>query len=122
MTEERSTIEEKVEEYLTPEELSRRIKISVGTIRNWVSQGKFKPGFHYVKAGSRLRFIWSRIEKDWLCGGSGETLCLDNENRSRIKVPTFSRISSFRSEGRELYKGGLNKNGRRSWVNDTKQQ
>lgn len=58
--------ENRQEEYLTPEELSQRIKLSVGTIRNFVSKKRFRRGFHYVKPARKLLFVWSRIEKDWL--------------------------------------------------------
>jgi hypothetical protein len=55
-----------VEEYLTTKELSTRIKLAVGTIRNMVYHGQFKLRIHYVKAGPRkLLFLWSGIES-WL--------------------------------------------------------
>lgn len=42
-----------IDEYLTTKELSARIKLTPGTIRNMVSHGQFKVGIHYVKAGPR---------------------------------------------------------------------
>jgi hypothetical protein len=57
-----------LDEYLTTNELSARIKLTPGTIRNMVCRGDFKLGVHYVKAGPRkLLFLWSAIER-WLHG------------------------------------------------------
>jgi hypothetical protein len=59
-----------MEEYLTTEELSDRIKLAPGTIRNMVYRGQFKLGIHYVKTGPRkLLFLWSGIA-DFLHGGT----------------------------------------------------
>jgi hypothetical protein len=63
-----------VEEYLTTRQLSDRISLAPGTIRNRVYKGDFKKGVHYVKAGPRkLLFIWSGIER-WLHGGSASEI------------------------------------------------
>jgi hypothetical protein len=59
-----------MEEYLTTQELSERIKLTPGTIRNMVCRGDFESGVHYVKAGRRkLLFLWSGIT-DFLHGGT----------------------------------------------------
>ena len=59
-----------MEEYLTTTELSERIKMKPGTIRNLVWKGDLKINTHYFKPTPRkLLFIWSRVEK-WLHGGS----------------------------------------------------
>lgn len=59
-----------MDEYLTTKELSARIKLTPGTIRNMVCRGQFKIGIHYVKAGPRkLLFLWSGIA-DFLHGGT----------------------------------------------------
>jgi hypothetical protein len=59
-------MEDDLDEYLTTKELSARIKLTPGTIRNMVWRGDFKPGVHYVKAGRRkLLFLWSGISA-WL--------------------------------------------------------
>ena len=56
------------EEYLTTKELSARIKIAQGTLRNYVSQQKFQENVHYIKPSKRkLLFLWSAIEL-WLHG------------------------------------------------------
>jgi hypothetical protein len=73
-----------MEEYLTAKELSKRIKMADGTIRNLVCKGVFIKGRHYVKPTPRkLLFIWSGIEA-WLhstsdcrsamAGGNGNCL------------------------------------------------
>jgi len=55
-----------MEEYLTTNELSSRIKMSPGTIRNLIWQKRFLENIHYVKPTSRkLLFIWSAVEA-WL--------------------------------------------------------
>ena len=57
-----------MDDYLTTAELSNRIKMSPGTIRNLVWKQTFKKNIHYVKPSSRkLLFIWSAVEK-WLYG------------------------------------------------------
>lgn len=56
----------KDEEYLTTEELSQRIKMAPGTIRNLVWKKILKEGIHYVKPSARkLLFVWSKIVQ-WL--------------------------------------------------------
>ena len=55
-----------MEEYLTTNELSRRIKMAPGTIRNLVWQNRLLENIHYVKPTPRkLLFLWSRVEH-WL--------------------------------------------------------
>ena len=55
-----------MEEYLIITELSSRIKMTPGTIRNLVWKGEFVENVHYVKPTSRkLLFVWSAIEA-WL--------------------------------------------------------
>jgi hypothetical protein len=61
-----------MEEYLTTEELSTRIKMAPGTLRNLVSRNELQVNIHYVKPTSRkLLFVWSAIEK-WLYGKSAD--------------------------------------------------
>lgn len=60
----------KHEEYIDVKELSRRIKMAPGTIRNMVSKGDLVCNVHYVKPTARkVLFIWSGIES-WLYGSS----------------------------------------------------
>jgi hypothetical protein len=58
-----------MEEYFTTEQLSKRIHMSPGTIRNLVWMGVFQLNVHYVKPRGKLLFIWSAV-REWLHGGS----------------------------------------------------
>ena len=56
-----------MEEYLTTDELSKRIKMAPGTIRNLVWKNRLKKDVHYLKPTSRkLLFVWSNVQA-WLC-------------------------------------------------------
>jgi hypothetical protein len=58
-----------MEEYLTTKELSLRIKMTPGTIRNLIWMGVLLENLHYVKPTSRkILFKWSAIEL-WLHNG-----------------------------------------------------
>ena len=55
-----------MEEYLTTKELSERIKMAPGTIRNLVWKKALKENIHYLKPTPRkLLFIWGEVEA-WL--------------------------------------------------------
>jgi hypothetical protein len=57
-----------MEEYLTTKELSERIKIAPGTIRNLICKNRFIENVHFVRPTPRkVLFIWSHCE-DWLYG------------------------------------------------------
>jgi hypothetical protein len=57
-----------MEQYITVKELSERIKMAPGTIRNLVWRKEFKENVHYLKPTPRkLLFIWSAVES-WLHG------------------------------------------------------
>lgn len=59
-----------MEEYLTTQELSDRIKMAPGSIRNLVWKNTFIEGVHFVKpTGRKLLFVWSACE-NWLYGQS----------------------------------------------------
>jgi hypothetical protein len=51
------------EEYLSVEQLSRRIPYKVQTIRNLIWRGVFREGEHFTRITGRPIFIWSRVEK-----------------------------------------------------------
>jgi len=61
------------EEYLSIQELSKRIPFRVQSIRNMISKGIFRLGEHYVKPGGKGRpvFLWSKVEQ-WLRRGEQE--------------------------------------------------
>ena len=79
----------KMEEYLTVSELSARIKMAEGTIRNLVYQKKFKETVHYVKPTPRkLLFLWSEVEQ-WLLGsvsGSPNRTKVGNQENGLIQI------------------------------------
>ena len=55
-----------MEEYLTTDELSERIKMAPGTIRNLVWKNKFQKNVHYLKpTPGKLLFVWTEIQR-WL--------------------------------------------------------
>ena len=54
-----------MEQYLTTQELSERIKLSPGTIRNLVWKNKLKLNVHYLKPTGKLLFVWSEVQT-WL--------------------------------------------------------
>lgn len=58
-----------MEEYLTTKELSQRIKMAPGTIRNLVWQQVLIENTHYVKpTPKKILYKWSAIEL-WLHNG-----------------------------------------------------
>jgi hypothetical protein len=76
-----------MEEYLTTRQLSDRIKMAPGTIRNLIWQKKLKQNVHYVKpTGRKVLFVWSAIES-WLYDKPVETFDGNNpQNRSLINI------------------------------------
>lgn len=61
-----------MQEYLTTLELSSRIKMAPGTIRNLVWKNEFKENIHYLKPTPRkLLFVWSEIQ-EWLYRNSSQ--------------------------------------------------
>ena len=78
-----------MEEYLTTDELSERIKMAPGTIRNLVWKKKFRENIHYVKpTEKKLLFIWSSVET-WLFSGSdcpSNSMTEKDLHECRIKI------------------------------------
>lgn len=74
-----------MEEYLTTKELSDRIKMTPGTIRNLVWKGELKENIHFVKpTRGKLLFIWSAIEA-WMFKRSSYNP-EDTHNECRIAI------------------------------------
>lgn len=46
-------------EILTLMEFAERLKVGRSTVFEWLRQGVFLPGKHFIKVGRVLRFIWS---------------------------------------------------------------
>ena len=51
------------EEYLSVDQLSRRIPYKPKTIRNLMCQGVFVEGVHFTRLTGRPIFFWSRVEE-----------------------------------------------------------
>ena len=67
-----------MEEYLKTPELSKRIKIAEGTLRNYVYKKEFIENVHYIKpTPKKLLFIWSAVEA-WLYRNSSKFSKKDN--------------------------------------------
>jgi hypothetical protein len=76
-----------MEEYLTITQLSDRIKMAPGTIRNLVWKKVFRQNTHYVKPTPRkILFVWSQVEK-WLYQADDPS-----SQRSHKKHPSNSLI------------------------------
>lgn len=53
----------RTEEYLSIEQLSRRIPYRPKTIRNLICRGVFLEGIHFTRLTGRPIFFWSRVEE-----------------------------------------------------------
>ncbi len=51
------------EEYLSVEQLSRRIPYKPKTIRNLLCRGVFIEGIHFTRLTGRPIFFWSRVDQ-----------------------------------------------------------
>jgi hypothetical protein len=75
----RKRLQTTMEEYLTTAELSERIKMTPGTIRNLVWKNEFKENIHYLKPTQRkLLFIWSQVQ-GWLYRNSSQAYSKSSE-------------------------------------------
>ncbi len=63
-----------VDDYITVEELARRLNYRVKTVRNKVAEGVFKKGIHYSTApGLPMMFKWSAIVACYQFSGSQQS-------------------------------------------------
>ena len=76
-----------MEEFLTVEELSSRIKIARQTIYNLIYKNEFTLGLHYLKpTPKKILFKWSEITK-WMQESSEPSIAISSEydhNRTNI--------------------------------------
>ena len=73
-----------MEEYLTTTELSERIKMAPGTIRNLVWKQDFKENIHYLKPTRRkLLFVWSQVQA-WLYRNSSQEYSKSREQHNSL--------------------------------------
>jgi hypothetical protein len=76
-----------MEEYLSTTELSDRIKMAPGTIRNLVWKKEFEENVHFVKPTPRkVLFLWSAVE-EWVHRTSPD-ICSpkDTQDNSLINI------------------------------------
>ena len=59
------------EEYLSVEQLSRRVPYKPKTIRNLMCQGVFVEGIHFTRLTGRPIFLWSRVQELLRKGSNG---------------------------------------------------
>ena len=75
-----------MEEYLTTDELSQRIKMAPGSIRNLVSNGRLILNIHYVKPSKKkILFLWSAIE-GWLYNPTPEKGKKQNSSKPKPQM------------------------------------
>jgi hypothetical protein len=80
-----------LEEYLTIEELSARLKIKPKTIKNKMTAGIFRKGVHYFSpAGLGPRFKWSAVVA-WIEGD-------DNQQQSGIPMSRGYKLNLATSQ------------------------
>lgn len=84
-----------VEEYLTVDELSERIKMAPGSVRNLIWKKVFRLNVHYVKPlPKKILFVWSEVEK-WLYGeNSGAAISNPSQAGGKRLVAINSRINA----------------------------
>jgi hypothetical protein len=75
-----------MDEYLTVQELSTRIKMAPGTIRNLVWKKAFQENVHYLKPTPRkLLFIWSAVEA-WLHRNASQTDTATSKSKGKCLI------------------------------------
>lgn len=85
-----------MEEYLTVDELSARIKFSKQSLYNLIHKGTFMLGKHYLKpTPKKILFKWTEI-RAWM-GEDGESLCSDAETAVRSLQTSHSKLPRQRS-------------------------
>lgn len=64
------------DEFLTTEELSRRIKYDVRTIRERLIDSVLIEGIHYFRpfGGRKILYVWASIQRDMLQKGQNRNL------------------------------------------------
>ncbi len=76
----------KMETYLDVKELSERIKMSPGTLRNLIWKKVLVEGVHYVKPTPRkILFVWSAVEA-WMWEGQGQNTRASGPPKGLINI------------------------------------
>ena len=117
-----------LEEYLTIEELSARLKIKPKTIKNKMAAGTFRKGVHYSSPkGIRPRFKWSMVVA-WLEAKDGTSVAMiekhygkymrndSEEQLSRLLgVKSATLSATLASQGSEKQGQVANISGKEGW-------
>ena len=69
------------EQYLSVDQLSKRIPYSPKTIRNLMSRGVFLEGVHFTRLTGRPIFLWSKVEEMLLEGRRSSAMAREQETR-----------------------------------------
>lgn len=75
-----------MEEYLSVKELSCRIKMKPGTIRNLIWKRVLLEGVHFIKPTPRkILFVWSAVE-EWMWGRASQNLRPEGAPKGLINI------------------------------------
>jgi IS30 family transposase len=87
--------------YLTAQELSDKIRVSVQTIYKWVTDGTIVQGKHYLVAGKKYIFAWNAIF-EWLSTNKGDL----NERRERRKASSAAGNKNIKGRSEDAGERG----------------
>jgi hypothetical protein len=73
-------------EYITTEELSKRIRYDVRTIRERLKDSVLIEGIHYIRpfGGRKILYLWEPIERDMVLHSGHHTLAIPMANGGRM--------------------------------------
>ncbi|MBL3827221.1 MULTISPECIES: hypothetical protein [unclassified Marinobacter] len=73
-------------EYLTTEELSKRIHYDVRTIRERLKDSVLIEGTHYIRpfGGRKILYLWEAIERDMTLHSSNHSVAIPMANGGRM--------------------------------------
>ena len=77
-------MKEREEEYLSINELAKRIPYKAKTIRNLIWRGIFLEGVHYTRLTGRPIFFWSQVENLLREGNHGRTSQTRRTNQAAL--------------------------------------
>jgi hypothetical protein len=69
-------------EYLTTEELAKRLKYDVRTVRERMKDSVLREGVHYIRpfGGRKILYVWNAIERDMVVASSQSTFVIPMAN------------------------------------------
>jgi predicted DNA-binding transcriptional regulator AlpA len=87
-----------MEEFLTVQELSKRIKYAKQSIYNFINKGTFIQGKHYIKPSrKKILFIWSAVN-EWLNDSDKEIQEINNNTSQEISAVSIPNQQNPQSE------------------------